>query len=177
MKSRLILWTGPKHSGKTSSAARLAQKAKSSGFSVAGLLAPAIYTDGRLTGFEALDLKTNERVPLAERKRNPTAPATGEFIFSKDGLEFGKNALSIESVESTDLIIVDEFGPLELNGSGWREDVDSILSTLNAVLLLVVREQITEKVKKLYSSVTPIQLEAAESSSVPKVIEILRNSR
>ena len=177
MKSRLILWTGPKHSGKTSSTARLAQKAKSSGFRVAGLLAPAIYTDGRLTGFEALDLKTNERVPLAERKRNPTAPEKGEFIFSKEGLEFGKNALSIESVESADLIIVDEFGPLELNGSGWREDVDSILSTLNAVLLFVVREQITEKVKKLYRSVTPIQLEAAESSSVPKVIKMLRNSQ
>lgn len=175
MKTRLILWTGPRHSGKTTSAADLAQKAKSKGFQVAGLLAPSIYTNGRLTGFDAVNIVTGDRMPLAERKQIKQTAEVGEFTFSKAGLKFGQNALDTTSVKSADLIIVDEFGPLELAGNGWRKNVDSILSRTNILLLLAVRDQIIDKVKKLYEVVTCIQLDAAKPDSVTKVIEILSN--
>lgn len=175
MKTRLILWTGPRHSGKTTSAADLAQKAKSQGFSIAGLLAPSIYTNGRLTGFDALDIKTRDRVPLAERQPAEQTTEVGEFTFSKDGLQFGSNTLDTTSVKSADLIIIDEFGPLELADNGWRKNVDSILFDTNVLLVLVVRDQIIDQVKKLYEAVNCIQLDAAKADSAAKVIEILNN--
>jgi nucleoside-triphosphatase THEP1 len=177
MKRRLILWTGPKHSGKTTSAANLAQKAKSEGFRVAGLLAPSIYTNRRLTGFQAVNIATGARVRLAERNQSPDPNSVGGFSFSKAGLKFGSNALDTTSVKSADLIIVDEFGPLELTGNGWRKNVDSILSGTNTLLVLVVRDQITDRIENLYHTVPYIQLDAAKPNSVTKVIEMLSNSR
>jgi len=177
MKRKLILWTGPKHSGKTTSAADLAKKVKSKGFRVAGLLAPSIYTNGQLTGFDAVNIKTGDQIKLTEKKQTIGSTSVGGFTFSKTGLKFGSNALDAKLIKSADLIIVDEFGPLELNGNGWRKNVDSILSGTNALLVLVVRDQITDKVKKLYKALTCIQLDAVKPNSITKVIEILGNLR
>jgi nucleoside-triphosphatase THEP1 len=117
-QNKLILWVGEKHSGKTTAAASLARAAREEGFNVAGLLAPSLYRNGRLTGFDALDLRNEKRTALARRQTNPDK--TGPFALATDGLKFGNAALSAEATTSADLIIVDEFGPLELNGQGWR---------------------------------------------------------
>lgn len=177
MKRRLILWTGPKHSGKTTSAAELAQKAKSEAFRVAGLLAPSIYTNHNLTGFDAVNIKNGERITLAERTQSPDPNSVGGFTFSKTGLKFGSYALDTKSVKSANLIIVDEFGPSELAGNGWRQNVDLILSDTDALLVLVVRDKIIDQVKKLYKALTCIELDAAKPNSVTKVIEMLSNLR
>jgi nucleoside-triphosphatase THEP1 len=177
MKRRLILWTGPKHSGKTTSAAELVKKVKNKGFSVAGLLAPSIYINGRLTGFDAVNIKNGERIPLAERTQSPEPNSVRVFTFSKTGLKFGSNALDTKSIKSADLIIVDEFGPLELANNGWRKNVDLILSGTDALLVLVVRNEIIQQVKKLYKALTCIELDAVKPNSVTKVIEILNYLR
>ena len=177
MKSRLILWTGPRHSGKTTSAAGLAQKAETEGFHVAGLLAPSIYKNNRLTGFEALDIKTGKRSPLADIKSTSGPAKTEQFTFSKAGLEFGSNALNISSVKSVELIIVDEFGPMELAGNGWRKNVESILTDTNALLVLVVRDRLTDQIINLYRNIPHTQLDAAKPDSIKKVIKILHDLR
>ena len=177
MKTRLILWTGPRHSGKTTTAADLAQKTKSKGFSIAGLLAPSIYIKDHLTGFDAVNIATGDQIHLAERKQTNNSASVDGFTFSEAGLEFGYNALDIAYVKSADLIIVDEFGPLELAGGGWRKNADSILSDTNALLVLVVRDDIIHKVKKNYEDVICIQLDAAKADSAEKVIKILKNQQ
>ena len=175
MKTRLILWTGPRHSGKTTSAADLAKKVKNKGFSVSGLLAPSIYTNGQLTGFDAVNISSGERIQLSQRKQATESNSVGEFTFSKEGLKFGSNALDSTSARSADLIIIDEFGPLELTGGGWRKNTDSILSDTKALLVLVVRDEIINKVKKLYETSNCIQLEAVKEDSIRKIVEILNN--
>jgi len=175
MGKRLVLWVGPKHSGKTTTVGELVQKARSAGFNVAGVLAPSVYDDEYLTGFEVVDLRTGNKVSLATRKINQNQE--GGFNFAQTGLDFGKNALSSEAVKHAELIIVDEFGPLELEGKGWRENVDLLFSAVDALMLLVVRNEIAEKVQSLYKDIPSLQLDAAEPCSITKVIELLNLNR
>ena len=169
------MWVGEKHSGKTTSAAKLAEIARDEGFNVAGLLAPALYSEGRLTGFDALDLGNEKRAPLARRQTNPRKP--GPFDFIKDGLKLGNAALSAEAAKSADLIIVDEFGPLELNGDGWRKNVDSILASSEAVILLVVRRELADEVERLYADTPCRKLAATEPSSIDDCLTKLKDRR
>ena len=166
---------GGKHSGKTTSAANLAQTARDKGFNVAGLLAPSLYCDGRLIGFDALDLGSKKRAPLARRQ---TGPGKSErFTFITDGLKLGNAALSAEATKSADLIIVDEFGPLELNGDGWRKNVDSLLASSSAVILLVVRRELADEVRQLYADVSCRKLAATEPSSIDDSLTMLKDRR
>ena len=175
MKRRLVLWVGPKHSGKTTTVGELARKAKSEGFNVAGVLAPSVYDGELLMGFDLVDLRTGGKIPLAVRKTDQNR--RGGFDFTQTGLEFGKNALSPEAVKSADLIIVAEFGPLELQGKGWRKSIDAILSNTNALALLVVRNEIAQEVQNLYKDIPIEKLNADRKKSIEKIVEMLADTR
>ncbi len=172
---KLILWTGPKHSGKTTTAARLVKAACDKGFKVAGLLAPAVHHDGALTGFDAVDLQTRQRTPLA--RCNGSDGATGRFDFLAEGLRLGNASLSPASTNSADLVVVDEFGPLEMNSQGWRRPVDLLLQSSEAIILLVVRQELAERVQHLYENIANVRLAAAEPESIDIVISILEEHR
>ncbi len=171
----LILWTGLKHSGKTTSAAKLAQIASDEGFNVAGLLALPLYRNSKLLGFDVLDLHSQTRTPLARRKISQSK--AGPFTFIADGLKLGNAVLSAEATKSADLVIVDEFGPLELNNEGWRKNVDSLLFSSNAVVLLVVRRELANTVRQVYANVPCQELAAIEGNSTDEVITMLKNRR
>jgi len=174
-QNRLILWTGPKHCGKTTSAANLARIARAEGFNVAGLLAPSLYRNSKLLGFDVLDLQNQTRAPLARLKISQSK--AGPFTFIADGLKLGNAVLSAEATKSADLVIVDEFGPLELNNEGWRRNVDSLLISSNAVILLVVRRELTDIVQQVYEDVPCREFAATEGNSIDEVITMLKNRR
>jgi molybdopterin-guanine dinucleotide biosynthesis protein A/nucleoside-triphosphatase THEP1 len=174
-RNRIILWSALKHSGKTTAALRLAQQAHAQGFTVAGLLASSVYRNGELIGFDGLNLQNNKRVRLAERRAKKNKPAG--FSFTTAGVKLARSALSPARAKSADLIIVDEFGPLEMVGKGWRENVDLLLTATNALILLVVREELTDRVQKLYSGVPSQKLPATDPKSIDKVIGILKSRR
>lgn len=169
---KIILWIGPKHSGKTTAAAKLIEKAKATGFQVAGIIAPAIYDNGKLIGFDIIDLQNRKHAILARRKKENEL-----FSFTSKGLRFGRAALSKKSAGQADLIIVDEFGPLELAGKGWRNCVDNLLSSTTVFLLLVVRKELTKRVRKLYENLSIQQFNAADTNSVNKVLMMLKENK
>lgn len=175
IQNRLILWTGRRQSGKTTSAHNLVQVARNEGFNVAGLLALSKYSDGRLVGFDGLDLRDGTRIPLASLK--PDGDETERFTFTVAGLRLGSIALSPSATKSAELIIVDEFGPLELHGKGWRRSVDSLLTSADALLLLVVRQELSNRIQNLYATVPSRQLAASEPESIGKVITMLKDRR
>ncbi|MGB2863405.1 MAG: NTP transferase domain-containing protein [Sedimentisphaerales bacterium] len=172
-RNKLVLWTGEKHCGKTTSVAKLVEIARGEGFNVAGLLAPSLYSDGELLGFDALDLQNETSAPLA--KRNTNAGKTERFTFLPEGLKLGNAALSATAAKSADLVIVDEFGPLELDGRLWRENVDSLLASSSALILLVVRQELADAVRRVYTDFPCRNLAAVESESIDKVIGMLRD--
>lgn len=174
-ENRLIFWAGPKHSGKTTAAGELAVRARDEGFRVAGLLAPAAYECNRLVGFDAVDLRTGEQVsPASHRKETAEG---GGFRFTEQGRKLGKAALDVSTVRSADLVIVDEFGPMELKGEGWREDVDLLLAQTDTVVLLVVREGLVQEVERLYGEYGGRKIAAAGNDSIERVIDMLRQRR
>ena len=173
IRNKLVLWTGEKHSGKTTSVAKLVETARGEGFNVAGLLAPALYRDCELLGFDAIDLRNETRAPLA--KRNTDASKTEGFTFFAEGLKLGNAALSATATKTADLVIVDEFGPLELDGRLWRENVDSLLASGGALILLVVRQELAEAVRRVYTDFPCRNLAAIEPESIDKVIGMLRD--
>ena len=139
------------------------------------MLAPSIYNKGKLIGFYAYDLINDSQKQLAVCNKNETG--TRHFTFLSEGLKVGLKALSKNSITNADLIVVDEFGHLELSGRIWRKSVDSILSYSNNTILLVVRQELIEAVIKLYSDIPCEQIVANKKDSITKVINILKNCK
>jgi len=173
----LFLWTGPRHSGKTTAAAKLVCAAGRDGLRVAGLLAPSVYRGGLLVGFDALDLQSGAQAPLAVRRDGPGDPGTPRFNFLEEGLRVGNCALDVTITEGADLIVVDEFGPLELASRGWRSAVDSLVRAGKAPLCIVVRRELAEALRNVYANVPSRIVDAADPESISKVIHWLGEER
>lgn len=174
----LLLWTGEKHSGKTTAAMRLVDSVRADGFSVAGLLAPSIYCQGELVGFDALDIATDAKCPLARRVQKgetlpPDTVRAGRFRLLPEGIELGEEALRSQAAQAADLVVIDEFGPLELDGGGWRPAVDALVGRQRGAVLLVVRRELAEAVRRLYEDHCPLVVATPLAEEAEKTRKIL----
>lgn len=172
--AKLVLWTGPKHSGKSTAAGRLVRRATAEGFSVAGIIAPAVYRDCTLVGFDVVSIPGGVRLPLA-RIAGQTSSVVRRFVFQPEGLQLGNDALDAPSARSAALVIVDEFGPIELSGHGWRRAMDRLVDHFGGVLLLVVRQELVDEVAHLYFSLSPPAVAASNPDAVEQVLSVVQD--
>ena len=168
----IVLWVGSKHSGKSSNAVRLVEKAKSQDLKVAGIIAPSRYKDGKLTGFDIINLQTNEKEVLSRLDKDSCGHP---FEFTKKGEQFGKEALDPKKIGPCDFIIIDEFGPFETKGYGWRKEIDLLLELSIAPLLIIVRDELKKTVQDLYGIPETNIIHSQDRGSINSVLSVISN--
>ena len=148
-----LLVTGKPGSGKTSWCRQYIYRQRKSGSTVGGILSPAIEKHSKRVGSNALDLLTGQDVPFARLSRyNPFkgGEVVGDYTISREGISFACEAIK-QAVESRcDLVVIDEFGPLELFGGGLLPAVELALGS-PADVLIVVRSSLKEALKKHFA--------------------------
>ena len=139
----LVLLIGDRQAGKTTTCRRLADSAHACGLTVGGIIAPAVFEQGRCAGYDVVDLATGRSTRLAVIGTGGVEHV-GCFNFLADGLALGKTALEHAAQTPHDLVIVDEVGPLELAGGGWSAQLDPLVERARLTLFTVRRSLITE---------------------------------
>lgn len=171
----VILWTGAKHSGKSTSALKLARQARARGITVGGLLAPSVYVKGELAGFDALNIRNNKRARLS--RCTGDGKGAWRFQWLSEGARLAGVALDPRKLKSAELVIIDEFGPLEVAGKGWRSHIDTLISMADGLILLVVRDELAEYVGHLYPGHRSLRLGAKDEKSIERVISMIEKRR
>jgi len=143
-----ILLTGKIGIGKTYMCEKIVERAKKKGFTCCGTLTRKLEEGEKNTGLVVEDISTGKKKVLAHRindgKIRKGIPFCN-FIFDENAIEFAKKALS----KRGDLLIIDEFGYLELEGKGFNNALLAFKSRRNKNSILVVRNELKEDVSKL----------------------------
>jgi nucleoside-triphosphatase THEP1 len=136
---RLILITGPSGSGKTRWCLEFVKLSKASGYNPIGLVSPAVFKDNLKVGIDLINLVSDEQRHLALRRAE-----TGEGQFpahwnlNPEVLEWGNGILG--QLNSCDLIILDELGPLELDhGGGLTNGIELVSLRRYRLACVVIR--------------------------------------
>lgn len=151
LKPRLFILTAPIGAGKTTFCRALADRAGAAGWDVAGILCPAFFEDSVKTGILAQDLRSGEARLLAVSTHQPINQALGtqsdhklfnlklgNWLFSTSTLTWGREIIAASL--PTDLLIVDELGPLELvRGEGWANALDVLRQPAYKAGVIVIR--------------------------------------
>ena len=169
----ILLWTGPKHSGKTTGLREVVRLCRRAGLAVAGIAAPGVYENGALAGFDVEDLSTGRRETFLRRGGSGAAGSVGEYALHEEGVRLGRRALSDAATREADLVVVDELGPLEFASGGWRDAVDRLARRRAAALLLVVREALVARAAELYGVPKVHVLPACEAGSADRALSLL----
>ncbi len=148
--SHVFIITGEPRQGKTSFVLKLAEKLNQLGYTTGGFVAPGEFRDNRRFLFNITDLKTGQTKPLCKRGADGSE-TTGPFTFFDEGQQFGKHLLEPENLRDCNFIVIDEIGPLELQGKGWADSVFRLLDKEVAHQIWVVRKSVVEDVIKKFN--------------------------
>jgi nucleoside-triphosphatase THEP1 len=151
--NKIFVLTGDKGSGKTTLLTELVKEFQMKGFRVGGIISPVVYEESTRIGFDVLNIKNQNRTQLCRISSEGKRIKVGDFEFFEEGIRFGYEALDLKNLSSCKLIIIDEVGPLELEGNGWAASLDRIVDNLSCPLLLVVRKSLLEKVSERWKFV------------------------
>ena len=172
----IFVLTGESGCGKTTLCKRVVASLKARGLDVAGVVTlPRLAAQrGEKIGMDVEDVRTGERVALAERVAVGKGTANLSWQFDASSVERGAQIL--REATPCDVLVVDELGPLELiHNEGWIVALDILQAGHYRAALVVVRPSLLEdlrarvKLQVAVETVTP----ANREELLKQIVQIL----
>ncbi len=157
-----IVITGARGAGKSRWCARLVELGRRRGWRVAGVSSPALFEGREKTGIGVVDVATGEARTLASRRTDGegAGAATERWRFDDAALAWGNGVLERAAEEPTDLLVVDELGPLEFQrGIGFQGGLAAIDRGRYGVACAVVRPALLDAALRRWPDALVIDVE------------------
>jgi len=143
----ILVLTGPVHSGKTSLLEKLVKDLKGRGVRVDGFLSLSVVKGGEILGYDLFDLRSEKVIPFIRKKGQLNWQRIGAYFFIPEALERAQQ--KVLEISKEDFLVIDEVGPLEIQGRGIWPALSSALKNPSLRCLLVVRHSILRDVLDL----------------------------
>jgi len=180
----VILITGDKGSGKTSSMMEVLRWASERSIEISGIISPRCFDGKVLVGYDALDCRSGERFGLARKPGYARGGGWMRFgglgyVFSRSGLERANGILGVAArrQRGAEILMVDEVGRLELMGKGLAPGLEQVLSSMDKkplVALVSCRLGAVDMVRSKACE-TGARTRVWRSGDVPDLTEILES--
>jgi len=145
-KKNIIIITGEIRHGKTTMLLELISLLKKENIPVGGIAAPDVFENNQRIGYDIINMATEERVVLSRITGSSEMIQIGKYFLHPKGVAFGQKALSVENNQTSQLIVIDEIGPMELDNQGWARSIDDLLKHFEIPIIFVVRSSIVNQV-------------------------------
>jgi nucleoside-triphosphatase THEP1 len=134
----IVVLTGDVGSGKTTLLAGLLDILKSLSMSADGFLGVRVFEKDRFSGYDLVDVRDGRRLPFLRRAEGAGTAAVGPWRLVDSSLAAA--AEIIRTSRPNALLVVDELGPLELEGGGHWPALAAVLDQPGRRFLFVIRE-------------------------------------
>ena len=147
-RQNIYVITGKVKGGKTTFTADLVERLRRENLKITGFLSLGKFRDGQRSEFTLINLDNGNQVPLATVEKRSDWLKFRRFYFNPLALEQGNQWIRRGVETGPDLVVIDEVGPLELQGEGWYTSL-KLLSKKNQIpQIWIVREQILNEVSE-----------------------------
>jgi len=148
--NKVFIVTGSIGEGKTTQVEKIVTALKSKNISIGGIYSPRIMENDTTTGYDVVDIATNERTAFLRADEDDELPKIGRYSILSDGIKIGHKALK-SSLKHHRVVVIDEVGRLELEDAGWAENLHYLLNHAKCSVILSVRDRfIKEVIEKWY---------------------------
>jgi nucleoside-triphosphatase THEP1 len=159
----IVILSGPVHSGKTTLVQKSLPRWAARGLPFAGFLSIAVRNERGETEYDFVDVKEGRRLPFLRRAGESAWEKIGPYHFVPSTLDAARAVLA--AADPAEVLIVDEFGPLELAGGGLWPALRRVVSDGSFRIILVVREDILEDAIRVLRTPPALILDARDPSA------------
>ena len=142
----IFVLTGPVQGGKTTTVSEKVTQLRNRGVKVMGFLCPGSFSEGKRSAFDLENIETGDQIPMGSEREKKGWVKYRRFFFNPQAFLSGATWISESIKRDPDLIVIDEVGPMELEGIGWSEALDNLVKTSSVTQLWIVRQQILPEV-------------------------------
>jgi nucleoside-triphosphatase THEP1 len=170
----VVIITGEIREGKTTYASTLIQMLQERGVAADGFLAPGIDKDGERQGFELREIKTGQRFPLCSTTPDASRHREGFYYFDPEGIREGNRILDSVDTTSTQILVIDEIGRMELRNQGWGASIERLTRYSRPLHLWIVRHELVKVVSGKWN-VGTVFIVDIQKNSVSDTARYIRN--
>ena len=152
---KVHILTGEAGEGKTTFLVKLIDTLQEKGVTAGGILAPRILQGTTTTGYDVLDIGSGLRAPFL-RLTNAEITGVERFTQIEEGYKAGLKALDPDNNKVSNVIVIDEAGPLEMRGGGWAGRISELLNFNEWQIILVVRRSLVDEVIRKFGIKDPV---------------------
>lgn len=134
----IVILTGGVGSGKTAFLGGLLKILQSRSLFVDGFVGERVFENDRLSGYDLVAVRDGRRIPFLRPTGEGGGTSVGPWRLDPSGLAAA--AEIIRASEPGALLVVDELGPLELEGRGHWPALAAVLDQPGRRFLFVIRE-------------------------------------
>jgi nucleoside-triphosphatase THEP1 len=142
----IFIITGKRGTGKTTTVKKIIRKLRDRGYKAGGIIQPEYLVDCKRDGYYVENAASGDRMPLCIRNKSSVHRSSVQFSFYDEAIAFGTSALSAAHLNGTDIVVIDEIGPIELDGKGWADAVTSLRTQRNDPMIWVIRDKLISDV-------------------------------
>jgi nucleoside-triphosphatase len=168
---RLLFVTGHPGIGKTTVILNATDELRKRGYRLGGMVTREVREKGTRIGFQILDVDKGQKGWLA-RTNQSMGPQVGKYRVNLTDLDqIGVRAIR-DALETADLVVIDEIGPMELFSSRFKQAVRDVLDSNKAALGVIhhkTRESLIDSIRKRSDSEI-IEVTTANRDSLHNVI-------
>lgn len=148
-ENKITVITGKRGAGKTRFCALQEMYAREQGRQAAGVLSPALYQNGKKVGFYLKNLESGEqRLGGSSIFKPETSFDFHQWNMDRESFDWANDFLS--KIQSCDLLIIDELGPLEFeHHAGLIAALDCLKTVEYKKALVVIRPELIAAFKAL----------------------------
>jgi len=147
----IFLVTGQVQGGKTSYLSELTEQLKQRDFKVAGFLAPGSFESVERSEIRLQNILNGFELPMASIRETPGWTRFRRFWFNPEAFRLGQEWITASLKEGPDVIVIDEVGPMELEGSGWSESLEILQHLPSLIQVWSVRESLIKALGKRWN--------------------------
>ncbi|MBW6478003.1 MAG: DUF2478 domain-containing protein [Bacteroidales bacterium] len=147
----VFILTGQINQGKTGFTMQLIEMFQNQGLTVRGFVTLGNTNDKSRNTYKIKNLQSGEKTDLCSTQPDPAKPNYGRFYFEESGIEKGRNIIAETLTQPTDLLVIDELGPMEINDRGWAPVIEKVVEQNTCAQFWVVREKLVKPMMRKWN--------------------------
>jgi len=148
---KVFIISGKVGSGKSTQLEKISRELQQSGLDLDGFLCRGDTKHGERIAYTLVNVRDGSEFLFATNKTREGWPSYGRFCFNPEAFTEGEGIIRKGIKRKSNVIIIDEVGPLELEGRGWASILEELMKETEMVQLWTVRESILESVMEQWS--------------------------
>lgn len=147
-QNNVYLLKGAVQGGKTNFLSSITDLFQKEGLRVGGFLCPGSFSEGKRSGFTLRQIPSGTEVRLAGQQEKEHWFKYRRFWFNPMAFAQGESWVQESLKKDLKVLVIDEVGPLELEGRGWASLLDGLVKIDSVLQLWSVRELLLPQVRE-----------------------------